>query len=210
VLVENFRAGTMEKMGCGYDVLKEINPRLIMVSLSGFGQDGPYSQRPSYDSIAQAMSEIMGLTGDPDGPPTKAGIFISDYDAGLFASIGILSAIRAREQTGVGQWVDISLLDVATSFLITAIPEYLLLGRTMTRRGNWDRYTAPNNVFKTKDGEWVCLSSGGEAFFPKVAQIIGHPELARDPRFATLAARLEHIEEGEDLVNVCPKSARII
>lgn len=200
VLVENFRAGTMEKMGCGYDALKEINPRLIMVSISGFGQDGPYSQRPCYDSIAQALSGIMELTGDPDGPPTKAGIFISDYGAGLYATIGILSAIRAREQTGVGQWVDISLLDVATSFLITAIPEYLLLGRKMTRYGNRDRYTAPTNVFKTKDGEWVCLSAGAEPFFPKVAQIIGRAELLQDPRFATLEARLEHFEEGEDLV----------
>lgn len=158
------------------------------------------SQRPCYDSIAQAMSGIMGLTGEPDGPPTKTGTFIIDYGAGLYATIGILSAIRAREQTAVGQWVDISLLDVGTSFLITAIPEYLLLGRKMTRRGNRDRYTAPTNAFKTKDGEWVCLSSGAEAFFSKVAQIIGQPEVLLDPRFATLEARLEHIEEGEDLV----------
>jgi crotonobetainyl-CoA:carnitine CoA-transferase CaiB-like acyl-CoA transferase len=200
VLVENFRAGTMEKMGCGYDTLKEINPRLIMASISGFGQDGPLSQDTCFDVIAQAMSGIMDMTGDPQGPPMMAGTFVIDYSTALYAVIGILGALRAREQTGVGQRVDVALLDTAVSFLITAIPEYLLLGRKMTRGGNRDRYCAPSNLFQSKDGQWVYVAAANDSLFPQLLKVMGQEEVLQDPRFATNEARMAHVEEAEEVL----------
>jgi CoA:oxalate CoA-transferase len=200
VLVENFRAGTMEKMGCDYETLTKINPRLIMTSISGFGQDGPYSDLACYDVIAQALSGLMEMTGQPDGPPTMAGTFVVDYGTALYAVIGTLAALRARDRTGVGQRVDAALLDTAVSYLITAIPEYLLLGKKMTRRGNRDRYAAPVNLFHAKDGGWVYLAAGNDTLFPQLLKVMGLEEALKDPRFATLEARMAHIEEGEALL----------
>jgi crotonobetainyl-CoA:carnitine CoA-transferase CaiB-like acyl-CoA transferase len=200
VLVENFRAGTMEKMGCGYETLKEINPRLIMVSISGFGQDGPLSEFACYDVIAQAMSGIMDMTGQPDGPPTMAGTFVIDYSTALYAVIGTFGALRARERTGVGQRVDVALLDTAVSFLITAIPEFLLFGKKMTRLGNRDRYTAPANLFRAKDGRWVYLAAGNDSLFPQLLKAMGQEDVLKDPRFAALEARMAHIEESEEVL----------
>jgi crotonobetainyl-CoA:carnitine CoA-transferase CaiB-like acyl-CoA transferase len=200
VLVENFRAGTMEKMGCGYDVLKEINPRLIMASISGFGQDGPYADYACYDMIAQAMSGLMDLTGEPDRPPVTTGTFVVDYATGLYAALGIVGALRARDATGVGQHVDVALLDTAVSFLITAIPEYQLLGKKMTRRGNRDRYCAPANLFRAKDGRWVFVAAANDSLFPQLVKVMGREEILQDPRFAKNAARMQHIEESEALL----------
>jgi crotonobetainyl-CoA:carnitine CoA-transferase CaiB-like acyl-CoA transferase len=200
VLVENFRAGTMEKMGCGYDVLKEINPRLVMASISGFGQDGPYADYACYDMIAQAMSGLMDMTGEPDRAPVTTGTFVVDYSTGLYAAFGILGALRARDLAGVGQHVDVALLDTAVSFLITAIPEYLLLGKKMTRRGNRDRYCAPANLFRAKDGRWVFIASATDALFPQLLKVMGREEVLQDPRFARNDARMKHVEEGEALL----------
>ena len=200
VLVENFRAGTMEKMGCGYETLRQINPRLVMASISGFGQDGPLSQDTCYDVIAQAMGGVMGMTGDPDGPPMMAGTFVIDYSTALYAVIGILGALRAREHTGVGQRVDVALLDTAVSFLITAIPEYLLLGKTMDRRGNRDRYCAPSNLFRAKGGKWVYVAAANDSLFPQLLKVMGHEEVLQDPRFATNDARMAHVEEAEEVL----------
>lgn len=200
VLVENFRAGTMEKMGCGYDVLKEINPRLIMASISGFGQDGPYADYACYDMIAQAMSGLMDLTGEPERPPVTTGTFVVDYATGLYAALGIVGALRAREATGVGEHVDVALLDTAVSFLITAIPEYLLLGKKMTRRGNRDRYCAPANLFRAKDGRWVFVAAANDSLFPQLVKVMGREEILQDPRFAKNDARMQYVEESEALL----------
>jgi crotonobetainyl-CoA:carnitine CoA-transferase CaiB-like acyl-CoA transferase len=200
VLVENFRAGTMDKMGCGYDTLKAINPRLIMASISGFGQDGPLSQDTCYDCIAQAMGGIMDMTGDPDRPPLMAGTYVVDYSTALYAVIGILGALRAREQTGVGQRVDVALLDTAASFLITSIPEYLLLGKRMGRVGNRDRFCAPANLFRSRDGEWVYVAAANDSLFPQLLKVIGREEMLQDPRFATNEARMQHVEEAEEVL----------
>jgi crotonobetainyl-CoA:carnitine CoA-transferase CaiB-like acyl-CoA transferase len=197
VLVENFRAGTMEKMGCSYEVLKEINPRLVMASISGFGQDGPYRDYACFDMIAQAMGGLMGLTGEPDRPPVTTGTFLVDYASGIYAAFGILGALRARDATGEGQHVDVALLDTAVSFLITAIPEYLLLGKTMTRRGNRDRYAAPSNLFEAKDGRFVYVASATDSLFPRLLQAIGRSEILQDPRFATNEARMQNVEASE-------------
>jgi CoA:oxalate CoA-transferase len=200
VLVENFRAGTMEKMGCSYEALKEINPRLIMASISGFGQDGPYVGYAAYDMIIQAMSGLMDLTGEPDRPPVTTGTFLVDYATGLYAAFGILGALRARDATGVGQRVDVALLDTAFSFLVTAIPDYLLLGKKMTRRGNRDRYCAPANLFTAKDGRYVFVAAATDGLFPRLAKVIGREDLLRDPRFSKNEERMKRVEESEAIL----------
>ncbi len=201
VLVENFRAGTMEKMGCGYEVLKEINPSLVMASISGFGQDGPYADYACFDMIAQAMGGLMDLTGEPERPPVTTGTFLVDYASGIYAAFGILGALRARDETGEGQHVDVALLDTAVSFLVTAIPEYLLLGKKMTRRGNRDRYAAPSNLFEAQDGRWVYIASATDSLFPRLLEVIGRTEILQDPRFATNEARMRNVEASEAVLS---------
>jgi CoA:oxalate CoA-transferase len=200
VLVENFRAGTMEKMGCSYEVLRDINPRLVMASVSGFGQDGPYRDYACFDMIAQAMSGLMDLTGEPDRPPVTTGTFLVDYASGIYAAFGILGALRARDATGEGQHVDVALLDTAVSFLITAIPEYMLLGKKMTRRGNRDRYAAPSNLFEARDGRFVFVASATDSLFPRLLEVMGRTEILQDPRFATNEARMKNVEASEAIL----------
>jgi crotonobetainyl-CoA:carnitine CoA-transferase CaiB-like acyl-CoA transferase len=200
IVIENFRPGTMEKMGCGYDVLSKANPRLVMVRISGFGQDGPLADKPCFDVIAQAMSGLMEITGQPDGPPTMTGTFVVDYASALYATIGALGALRAREVTGRGQVVDVALLDSAVSLLMTAIPEYLLLGKTTTRRGNRDRYTAPANSFRTASGDWVLLSCGNNTLFPRFARAAGLARLLDDTRFADANERMTNVDALERIV----------
>lgn len=197
ILIENFRPGTMEKMGCGWETLKEINPRLIMARLSGYGQNNSKSGEPCFDGIAQATTGLMDLTGDPQAGPNMAGTFIVDYVTALHATIGILAALETRHQTGKGQMVDVSLIGGATSLLMTAIPEYLRLGRSMTRAGNRDRYAAPANTFQARDGIWVHMVAGNDAHFPRFVRMIGRPELLDDPRFATLEARMANVDAIE-------------
>lgn len=192
VLIENFRPGTLEKMGCGWDELSALNPRLILVRISGFGQDGPYAQRACFDVIAQAMGGIMNLTGEADGPPTMAGTFLIDYSTALFATIGTLSALEARRQSGKGQLVEASLLETAASLLMSAIPDYKQLGQSMTRMGSRDRYTAPVNSFQCSDGHWVYLSAGTDPLFRRFVTVTGLGHLLDDSRFATAAARLSN------------------
>jgi crotonobetainyl-CoA:carnitine CoA-transferase CaiB-like acyl-CoA transferase len=190
ILIENFRPGTMEQMGCGWETLHALNPRLIMVRVSGFGQTGPLSQRPCFDVIAQATSGLMELTGDPNGPPTMAGTFVVDYTTALYATIGALTALAAREQTGKGQLVEATLLESAASLLMTAIPEQAVLGRSMRRQGNRDRYTSPVNTFKGSDGAWVHIASGTDPLFLRLVNAMGREELLRDSRFTTAKARV--------------------
>jgi crotonobetainyl-CoA:carnitine CoA-transferase CaiB-like acyl-CoA transferase len=201
VLVENFVPGTLEAMGFDWDTLKALNPRLIVTRISGFGQNGPLSRKPCFDVIAQATSGLMDITGEAGGRPTMAGTYVVDYSTGLYATIGTLGALQARTRTGTGQIVDVALLDSAMSMLMTAIPEQLLLGRTMTRRGNRDRYGAPANTFSTRDGGWVHLATAGDPMFRTLAQTMGRPELADDPRFRDNAARMQNVEELERCIS---------
>lgn len=194
VLIENFRPGTMEAMGCSYSTLSEINPRLVMVSISGFGQDGPLARRPCFDSIAQAKSGLEALTGWPDQPPALVGTFIADYTTALYAAVGILAALRRRDETGRGQLVDVALLDSLVSMLMTAIPEYLLLGQTVQRQGNRARYVAPTGAFRTNNG-WVQISAGQDNLFVRLLKAMGQEERFQDPHFANVAARVANIEE---------------
>ncbi|WP_372395537.1 CoA transferase [Azospirillum sp. HJ39] len=197
ILIENFRPGTMEKMGCGWDVLRSINPRLIMARISGYGQGNALSGNPCFDGIAQATCGLMDLTGQPDGAPSMAGTFVVDYASALYAAVGILAAVEQRHRTGVGQVVDVSLMGSATSLLMTAIPDHLVRGHQATRLGNRDRYAAPGNSFKAGDGVWVHMVAGNDAHFPRFVGMIGRPGLLADPRFATLEARMANVDAIE-------------
>jgi crotonobetainyl-CoA:carnitine CoA-transferase CaiB-like acyl-CoA transferase len=194
ILIENFRPGTMEKMGCGWPELHALNPRLIMVRISGFGQDGPLSQRPCFDAIAQAMSGLMSITGQPDAPPTVSGTFVVDYATALYATIGALAAINARRDTGRGQLVEATLLESAVSFLMSAIPEQAQFNTTMSRCGNVDRYTAPVNSYASSDGAWVYLAAGTDALFPRLANAMERVDLLADERYASAHARLRNAD----------------
>jgi crotonobetainyl-CoA:carnitine CoA-transferase CaiB-like acyl-CoA transferase len=200
VLVENYVPGTLEKMGLDRDTLHALNPRLIITRISGFGQSGPLSRKPCFDVIAQTMSGLMDITGDPGGRPTMSGTYVVDYSTGLYATIGTLGALQARHASGVGQVVDVALMDSALSMLMTAIPEQMLLGRTMTRRGNRDRYCAPANTFPTRDGAWVHLAAAGEPMFGALAGAMGQPGLIDDARFRDNDARMLNVDQLEALI----------
>lgn len=189
VVLENYRAGTMEAMGLGYNILKEVNPRIILTRISGFGQDGPYSNRTCFDGAAQAMSGLMDITGPEDGAPTMIGTYVVDYSAGLYAVIGTLAALRQRDITGEGQVVDVALLDAAVSLMHTSIPDYKMLGQVFTRKGNNDRYAWPANLYEASDGRWVYIHAGMNNTFAALMKIIGREELITDERTATREAR---------------------
>jgi crotonobetainyl-CoA:carnitine CoA-transferase CaiB-like acyl-CoA transferase len=196
VLVENYRPGTLDAMGFGWERLHADDPRLVLVSLSGFGQTGPYASRPLFDPIAQAASGLMSLTGEADGPPTLAGTYIADHVAGLYAAIGTLVALIARTTTGLGQRVDVASLDALVSVLGTRPMAYAMLGELPVRAGSRDPYSAPANLFPARDGH-VYIHGGTDAVFPRLCRALGRPDLAQDPRFATVATRLAHVEAIE-------------
>lgn len=200
VVVENFLPGTLEKMGCGWDTMHKLNPRLIMTRISGFGSTGPFANEPCFDLIAQAMSGLMDLTGQKDGPPTMAGSFVADYTTGLYATIGTLAALSHRATTGAGQLVESTLLSSAMSLLVTAIPKHMLLGETTTRNGNRDRFVAPSNTFPTTDNAWIILQASTEEKFAFMANAMGRPDLPTDPRFDSNASRMQNVEELEQII----------
>ncbi len=199
VLIENFRPGVMAALGCDYASLRGEHPRLIMASISGFGQDGPYAAQPAFDSIAQAMSGLMSLTGEPEGPPLLCGTFVADYATALYATVGILLALRERDRTGEGQLVDVALLDSAVSLLTTAIPDYVLTGHRLGPAGARDRYRSPVNAYPARDGH-VYIAAVTQEQFRGLLRAMEREELADDPRFATADARLANVESLDRIV----------
>jgi crotonobetainyl-CoA:carnitine CoA-transferase CaiB-like acyl-CoA transferase len=200
VVVENFRAGTMEVMKLGYDELSEANLGIILTRISGFGQDGPYSHRTCFDQVAQAISGLMDVTGPEDGPPFLVGTYVVDCAGALYAVIGTLAALRAREKTGKGQVVDVALLDTAVSLLHTAIPDYQLLGQKLTRIGNNDRYAWPASIYRASNGRWVYIHAGMDNTFSALMKIIGREELLKDERYNTRKAREANKQACDDLI----------
>lgn len=192
VAIENFSPGTLARYGFGYEALKQLNPRLIMCSISGFGQDGPYANRPGNDTVAQAMSGLMHLTGDPEGSPTYVGIYIADENAGIHGLAAVCAALYYREKTGVGQHIDLSLVESLFHLHDTAIQFYVLSDGELnpTRFGAHHYAVAPVGIFKASDGYVVIavLVHQWDIF----TQAIGKPELTNDPRFATSEARVEN------------------
>jgi crotonobetainyl-CoA:carnitine CoA-transferase CaiB-like acyl-CoA transferase len=197
VLVENFRPGTLTEMGFGYERLRELNPRLIVTSISGFGQTGPLAQRALFDAIAQAMSGLMSLTGK--GEPTLTGTFIADYVAGLHGVIGTLLALQRREKSGQGQVVDVASLDALFSCLSTYPSAFAMLGQTPMRFGSRDPLTGPANVFKASDG-YLYLHAGTNPLFPRLCGAIGRPDLAVNPNYRDVPGRMRNIEALEAIV----------
>jgi formyl-CoA transferase len=193
VLIENFRPGTMERLGLGEKDLRANNPRLIYASLSGFGADGPMSDAPGYDLIVQAWGGLMSVTGMPDGDPTKVGVAIIDLVAGLMLGKSIVSALFAREQLGIGQKIDTSLLEAEVACLINVGSNYLIEGKIPGRWGNAHSSIVPYQSFKTADG-YVVIGVASEGIWRRFSQAIGRSELADDPRFAKNSNRVQNRE----------------
>ncbi|AUN96078.1 CoA transferase [Pseudazoarcus pumilus] len=194
VLFENYRKGTMEKLGVGYDALRKINPALIWCSISGYGQTGPYAERGGFDLIAQGVSGIMSITGDPGGPPVKSGPPVTDINAGLLATIGIVSAYVHRLKTGEGQFVDTSLMEagIQQTFWQSAI--YFATGVSPKPTGSAHVLAAPYQAFPTADG-WINIGGANQANWERIATLVGAPELIEDARFATNSDRMANREE---------------
>ncbi|MGE5201940.1 MAG: CaiB/BaiF CoA transferase family protein [Acidobacteriota bacterium] len=194
VLIENFRPGTLDRIGVGYAALEAINPRLIYCSISGFGQTGPYRSRGGFDLMIQAMSGLMSVNGDPGGPPMRLPIAISDVAAGMFAAIGILSALAARERSGRGQQVDVSLYEAAMALGVYEAAHVFATGQNPPRLGQGHRGSSPYQVFRTRDG-WLTVGGGSQELWKRVCEVLGCEDLVADPRFKDNASRVAHNAE---------------
>ena len=199
VLVENFRPGTMEKMGLGYERINEVNNQIIYASISGFGHYGPYKDKPGYDIIGQAVGGIMSITGWPDGPPTRTGTAIADILAALFCTIGILSALQARSIHGKGQKVDIALVDSVVSAIGTILQIYMVEKRIPKRAGNQYDFIAPYEAFMAKDG-WFVLGVGNDNIWKKFCNTINRKDLINDDRFYINVERVKHNKELAEII----------
>ncbi|WP_372573275.1 CaiB/BaiF CoA transferase family protein [Ruegeria jejuensis] len=191
ILIENFKPGGLAKYGLDYATLSPELPGLVYCSISGFGQTGPNASKPGYDLMAQGYGGIMSLTGDPEGRPMKVGVGIADVMCGMYATVGILAALRHKERTGEGQQIDIALVDSQIAWLINEGVNYLTTGEAPQRRGNGHPNIVPYEVYETADGH-VILAVGNDSQFRRFCAFIDHPELPEDPRFATNPQRLEH------------------
>ncbi|MGR4862607.1 CaiB/BaiF CoA transferase family protein [Caulobacter sp. LARHSG274] len=192
VVVENFRPGTMEKWGLGYDDLAAVNPGLVMTRVSGFGQTGPYARRAGYALIGEAMGGLRHITGEPDRPPARAGISIGDSLAGLNAALGTMMALHARQRTGRGQVVDAAIYESVLTVMENLITEYDLSGYVRERSGAILPGIAPSNVYPTRGGELVLIGANQDTLFKRLCEAMGRPELAQDPRYRDHAARGAH------------------
>lgn len=199
VLIENFRPGTMEKMGLGYEELKKVNPGLIYGCISGFGATGPYKNRAGYDTMSQAWSGVMSITGWPESDPVRCGASFGDVLGGLHLVIGILAALRHRDKTGQGQLIDISLTDGCVVAAASMFQVYLSTGEVPTKNGNRYTSSAPGGGYHTKDG-YCVINGSAPKFWAMLCNILGKPELMEDPRFASNALRVKNREELDPIV----------
>ena len=191
ILVENYRPGVLDRLGLGWSVLHQRNQRLILASISGFGQTGPYSGRGGFDLITQAMSGLMSTNGPADGPPHRLPIAISDVTAGMFLAFGVLAAVEARHRTGQGQHVETSLLEAATSLAVYESAHYFATGTRPERIGQAHRGSSPYQCFQTADG-YITIGASQQHFFQQFCELVGASELLSDPRFASNAERVRH------------------
>ena len=199
IVVENFRPGTLERWGLGYDVLSELNPGLILVRISGFGQDGPYAGRPGYAAIGEAMGGLRALTGYADRPPTRVGVSLGDSLTGLMGALGALAALHARQRTGRGQVVDASIYESILAITEALVPEWQVAGLQRERSGPTLTGIAPSNVYPTKDGQ-VLLAANQDTVFRRLAEAMERPELANDQRFVDHRSRGTHMQLLDDLI----------
>ena len=200
VVVENFRPGTLERWNLGWDVLTAENPGLVLARVSGFGQDGPYAHRAGFGTLAEAMSGFAALNGEPDGPPLLPPLALADGVTALATAFAILAALRARETTGRGQVVDVSLLEPLMTLLGPGVSAYAALGELQPRTGNRSGHNAPRNVYRTADDRWVAVSSSATSIAERVMRLVGRGELVDEPWFATGAGRVAHVDEIDGAV----------
>lgn len=194
VLVENFRPGTLERWGLAPELLLEINPRLVIARITGFGQAGPYAARAGFGTLAEAMSGFAHLTGQPDGPPTLPAFGLADSIAGIAASSAISMALYEREGSGRGQVVDLSLLEPIMTAVGPGPSVYGLTGQVGQRHGNRSTNNSPRNAYETKDGHWVAISTSAQAIAERVLRLVGHPEVIAEPWFASGHTRAQHAD----------------
>jgi len=197
VLIENFRTGTMESFGLGYDTLAAINPRLVYCSVSAFGRTGPRKDAAGYEALMQAFSGIMSITGEPDGAPLRCGVSFLDLTTGIFCAFGIVNALLHRVRTGLGQRVDGSLLETAVTLLNYHAEGYLLTGVQPKPLGSSHPSLSPYRTFKCRDGQWIFIAGANDRFWQRLAPALGLAEMATDPRFAVNIERVKHRRELE-------------
>jgi succinyl-CoA---D-citramalate CoA-transferase len=202
VLVENFRPGTMERWGMAYEELSELNPGLVMVRVSGFGQTGPLRDQAGFGSIGEAMGGIRHVTGFPDLPPPRTGISLGDSLAATFGALGALTALYHREaHGGKGQVVDIGIYEGVLALMESTIPEYVLTGHVRDRTGSVLPFVAPSNIYPTSDGDYILIAGNADTVFKRLAKAVGHPEWAEDERYTTHHARGDHMEELDAMIS---------
>lgn len=200
VLLETNRPGAMERLGLDYDNVKKINPQIIYCSISGFGQTGPYRERPGFDQVLQGMGGIMGITGEPGGPPIKVGVAVTDIATGMFAAIGILTALFHRERTGEGQMIDASMLDGQVSWLTYQAGRYLTSGEVPEKVGSGHPLIVPYQAFKAQDA-YINIAVGNDNLWQKFCEATGLQHIANDPKFATNGQRVKNRAEVVDIIS---------
>ncbi|MCC2658707.1 MAG: succinyl-CoA:L-malate CoA transferase subunit [Panacagrimonas sp.] len=219
VLVENFRPGTLDRWGLGYPALQAINPRLVMLSVSGYGQTGPNAQRAAYDRIALAFAGFLHITGEPDGPPLRPGTAVADYLGALMGAFSIMLALYHRDaRDGQGQYIDLALFEAVFRFSDVLITAYDKLGVVRQRRGNLHFAAAPGNHFRTQDGRYLVLTVSNDGVFRRLCEAMERPELLADPRFTSHALRWQHIDDinavvgnwigGQPVPDICARLDR--
>lgn len=208
VVVENYRPGTMEKFGLGYEELKQINPRLIYAACSGFGHSGPYRDKPAYDIIVQAMGGIMSITGPENGEPTRVGASVGDVIAGMFTAYGVMMALFHRERTGEGQKVDVGMLDCQLAVLENAIARYVTSGAVPGPLGNRHPSITPFSSFTAQDGH-IIVGAGNDRLWERLCNILGRPELVKDERFNSNSNRTANVKELQGILNSIFKNKTI-
>jgi len=200
VVIENFRPGTLERWGLGYDELSVENPGLVLARVTGFGQIGPYRSRPGFGTLAEAMSGFAAATGEPDGPPTLPPFGLADGVASLATAFAIMTALHSRERNGCGQVVDVAIIEPILAMLGPQITRWDQLGTMQPRTGNRSTNNAPRNTYRTADGSWVAVSTSAQSIAERVMTLVGRPDLAAEPWFATGASRAEHADELDEAV----------
>lgn len=200
ILVENFKPGTLEKLGLGTELLHELNPRLILVRISGFGQTGPSRDQPGFGSVGESMGGIRYITGEPGQPPVRANISLGDSLAALYAVIGALMALRARDRQGNGQVVDVALYEAVFSLLESSLPEYDVAGLIREPSGAALPGIAPSNTYRCHDGSYIVIGGNSDAIFKRLMRLIGQTELVEAPRYRTNKERAEHAAELDTLI----------
>ncbi|MEV6037362.1 CoA transferase [Nonomuraea sp. NPDC052116] len=200
VLIENFRPGTLERWNLAPEDLLELNPRLIVARMTGFGQFGPMAKQPGFGTLAEAMSGFAAMTGQPDGPPTLPPLALADGIAGLAMSYAIMVALRAREQSGRGQVIDLAIIEPILGILGPQMTAYKALGVVPRRTGNRSSSNAPRNTYRTRDGRWLAISTSAQPVAERVVALVGRPDLVEQPWFASGAGRVRHVDELDEAV----------